>query len=167
MGFAKLLTNVETESRSGFDFKGIFLSPGALITEADLFPSAEFPEPAVLLEHAGPPHCPVRGHSRHKQGDVWILWRYRRGSGAWEELGRCCLPGTAWVYHMQPLAIMALAESRSPVPPLDEGALQRRIGAMLDAECAGLPEAQVQRVLAAVHDQLATRLCSSRFSAAA
>lgn len=159
-GYAKLLTHVEPTARTGFDFQGTLIPTGALVTEDDLWPTPDHPRPALLLEHVGNPK-PARGHNRSGQGDVWVLWRYRPGAGAWEEVARCCMVGDSWAMHLAPLAAAALAEARGPQPLTDTAAVQARIAEFLDAELRGLNPQQTERVLAAVHDQLASRICGA------
>ena len=166
-GFAKLLFDVEPNVYSGFAFKGRLLRPGSHIAESDLWPTPEYPRPALLVEYAGPSLKPARGHNRHAQENLWILWRYRPGAGKWEELARCCMVAETLVSHLLPIARAALAEARGPQPLIDIAAVEARIAGLLDAELRGLSPAQAERVLTVVHDQLATRICGAHLRIAA
>jgi hypothetical protein len=51
--------------------------------------------------------------------------------------------------------------SRGPQPLIDTAAVQDRIARFLDTELRGLNPQQTECVLAAVHDQLASRICGA------
>lgn len=165
IGYAKLIHDIEPLALTAFDIHGTLIRVGSWVTEADLWPTPDYPKPALLLEYAGNPK-PARGHNRHGQEDVWILWRYRPGAGEWEELARCALVAHCWVPHMAPIIRAALAEGRGPQQSADLAAVESRIAAFLDAEMRRLNPREASRVLSAVHDQLAARFCGVSLQAA-
>lgn len=164
-GYAKLISFIEPVAYTAFEIHGKLIPTGTWVTEDELWPTPAYPKPALLLEHAGNPR-PARGHNRHSQGDCWHLWRYRPGGGEWEELAQCCLPGDAWVPHMGPIIRAALAEARGAQPPIDLAEVEGRIARYLDSEIRRLHPRDARRVLTAVHDQLANRICASAWKAA-
>ena len=115
--YAKLLVRVYPHRAMANAFEGKLLKPGALIDEAELRPTLEYPAIPLLLEYAGNDRT-GRGHRRSH--DIYLLWRYDRAYGGWEELVRCASQGADWIQHLKPVALAELnrgVEPRTP-PPL-------------------------------------------------
>ncbi len=145
---------MDADAQSGFGFEGKLLRPGSVVTDAQLRPSADYPEIPVLLEYSRMPANGKRGHNRVDA--LYILWRLH--GSEWREIGRSHSASWEWAVDLRPLAVRALAQKAVLAPDLS--AVQNRIAASLAQELRGLEAVQQWRVLAIIHDQLASRLCS-------
>lgn len=153
--FVKLLSFVDPEAEHGFGFEGKLLRPGSLLTPAQLRPADHFPEIPIVLEY-----LPGTKNGRRRE-QLYILWRLDWSTHEWRELGRAVSESWHWANDLRPLAVRALKEARSKhaleLQP-DFPAIERRIAQFLDAELKPLEAGDRVRVLAMLHDQLATKL---------
>lgn len=154
--FAKLLRAVAAKPDCGFDFVGTFFAPGRAVAASALTPPG-YPDVPVLLEGSG-----VYGGRGHVRGEgLYILWRLDGAN--WVELARAKSVAWEWSLDLGPVAQRALAESTRSLcvevlPSLTH--IERRIQAALDRVLAPLARRDQRRVLAVIHDTLATRLCA-------
>lgn len=153
-GYLKLLQDVDRRARSGFDYYGCFLRPGAIVDYRELHPSSDYPETPVLLEYAGCPR-PVAGWRRHDQGDVWILWTL--AGTEWREVMRVCVPGPEWAELMRDAARRELRPA--VLSPAD---VRARIRALIERELSALSDADQGFVAALLHDEFAARMAVGR-----
>jgi hypothetical protein len=154
--FAKLLRHVTAKPECGFDFVGTFLKPGAAVDAPALHPPG-YPDVPVLLEGSGV--CGGRGHVRGEA--LYILWRLDGAN--WIELARAKSVAWEWSLDLGPVAQRALAESTRTLcvevlPSLAH--IEKRIQAALDRVLTPLARRDQRRVLAVIHDSLATRFCA-------
>jgi hypothetical protein len=151
--FAKLLRSVDPGATCGFGFEGVILKPGSVVTRAQLRPTLEFPAAPVLLEMARVPED-APAAQRHYE-DLVVLWRWERE--AWCELGRARSKSWEWAIEVRAIAVRAIEEQRVQVRvAVSPEETQRRIVAAIERELAMTTERA--RVLAIVHDQLASRM---------
>jgi hypothetical protein len=154
--WARLLTRVDPRAAYAFGFEGCLLKPGALVAKREL------PEPAVLLECAGP----VRRQSGHRrQPSLYVLWRYDRGAGQWVDVARTLAEAWEWAQDLRGPALRALGQGKASARPLERGQLERaleRLEEALDAELAALPAAARGPFLAAFGERLLARLAASQ-----
>ncbi len=158
--FAKLLRSVAAKPECGFDFDGTFLKPGAAVDALALRPPG-YPEEPLLLECSG-----IYGGSSGRGPRVlgqahYILWRL--DGSAWVEIARAKSQAWEWSLDLGPVAQRALAESTRSLcvevlPSLAH--IEKRIQASLDRVLAPLARRDQRRVLAVIHDALATRFCA-------
>jgi hypothetical protein len=139
-------------------FEGKLLKPGALIDEADLRPTPEYPEIPLLLEYAGTDHT---GHGHRRSNDIYLLWRYDRAGACWVELIRATSQGADWIAHLKPIA---LAELRRGVPPPDAAnsanaaaGISGRVLSVLDHELEMLGAGERHLVMAFVYQAFTSR----------
>jgi hypothetical protein len=159
--FLKLLRYVDPDADHGFGFEGVFLRPGALVTDADLHPGPEYPAIPILLEHMRGPVYGIPG--RQRADSVYILWRYEPDTARWSELGRASSPSWEWAIELRPLALRALREARGGAVTViseDLPAIAGRIATALDAELRRLEPLARRKVVGVLHDQFAARLCA-------
>lgn len=156
--YVKLITSVRLRPRHGWWFDGVLLGPGRRIREADLWPDASYPRPALLLEYAGNPK-PARGWGRHKQDNEYILWTYTEGDGEFRELARTMLPPGTWSWHMGPLAQRFLERGGYGQRYKTVEEIQQRVSDFLDAELEMARPEDEATVLAVLYDQIACRIC--------
>jgi hypothetical protein len=154
--FAKLLKAVSRNAECGFDFIGTFLKPGAAV-EASTLLMPGYPTVPILLEASGT--YGGRGHNRGEA--VYILWRLDGYN--WIEIGRAKSRAWEWSLDLGPIAQRLLAESNRSLcvevlPNLLH--IERRLQAALDRVLLPLPSRDQRRVLAVIHDTLATRFCA-------
>lgn len=155
--WAKLLTSVDPQAKDGFGFEGTYISPGRLVSEADLRPTPAHPPIPILLEM-----CLLGETKRGKRSPMtYILWRYQ--GGKWHEIARSEGLSWEWAIDLRPIAIRALQASRGAIaedatPDLE--ATAGRIAEFLDEQIAALDAVDRARVLSTLHDVLAERLCS-------
>jgi hypothetical protein len=154
--FAKLLRHVTAKPECGFDFVGTFLAPGRAVAPSALTPPG-YPEKPVLLEAAG-----VYGGRGHVRGEaLYILWRLEGNN--WAEIGRAKSQAWEWSLDLGPIAKRAIEESTRTLcvevlPSLTH--IEKRIQAALDRVLTPLDRRDQRRVLAVIHDSLATRFCA-------
>jgi len=155
--FAKLLQRVTAKPECGFDFAGTFLKPGGAVEASALRPPG-FPTVPLLLECAG-----VYGGKGHVRGEaLYILWRLDGAN--WVELARAKSQAWEWSLDLGPIAKRALEESSTRtlcvevLPSLAH--IEKRLQAALDRVLTPLAHRDQRRVLAVIHDTLATRFCA-------
>jgi hypothetical protein len=151
--YLKLLESVAPSARSGFDFRGRWLRPGAEIDER------EIPDPAILLEGAG-----SDGSGRRDSLSLYLLWRYDRRTHEWRECARSWGSSCEWVGELGPIAERLLR----PMPVVcDVSSEAARLEALFDHEFAKFRPAVQAQLAGVLHDRLATRLMRTWTSAAA
>jgi hypothetical protein len=157
--YAKLLKLVDPRSRTAFEWKGNFLSPGTTIPEANLWPNGTFPRTPLIVEFAGA-ETPARGHARHLSDNTVILWRYERSEGKdgkFVEVGRVVAPAGMWRMLLEPLVRDAMAREAGFVA-LDFDLIRSRITRVIAAELDMVGNGDRARLLTLVHDELAGRI---------
>lgn len=152
--WAKLLERVEPEPRTGFDFYGKLLTPGASVPETELWPTENYPPIPVLLES-----CQIcfegRGHNRNPI--EYILWIYQLRKHEWKQVARCSSHRSEWVYSIGHVA-RKFAFPRQIPPAPDLWSAARRIAAVVELELLQLTDnAQRLELLQCAHDCLAGR----------
>jgi hypothetical protein len=155
--YAKLLLRVYRD-RTWNAFEGKLLKPGALIDEAELWPTPEYPEIPLLLEYAGHDRT-GRGHRR--SNDIYLLWRYERSRAAWVELIKCTCQGADWIEQLKPIAIAELGRAVLPVT-MEEAAAQAasvtgRVLGVLDHELEMLGPRDRHLVMTFVYQEFSAR----------
>jgi hypothetical protein len=154
--FAKLLERVAARPDCGFDFKGTFLRPGAAVPASALTPPG-YPAVPILLEGSG-----TYGGKGHERGEsLYVLWRL--DGFTWTELARAKSQAWEWSLDLGPVAKRLIDEGTKTLcvevlPSLTH--IERRIQAALDRVLAPLANRDQRRVLAVIHDTLATRFCA-------
>lgn len=152
--YARLLLRVLPRGTMATAFEGQLFKPGALIDEAALWPTDEYPRIPILLEYAGSDHS-GRGHHRSK--DIYLLWRYDGARGQWIELVRCHSERAEWIEHLRPVALEVLGR----VPVLVDGEVAARISArvvgVLDQELERLTCNERHVVMAFVYQAFSAR----------
>jgi hypothetical protein len=117
---------------------------------------AELGENPIVLECAGP-QGPWRGG--RNRPNLWILWRYDRPAGRWQEIARALSTNWDWALVLREPAIRALR----PVPDIADFSargrevteeLLRAIDAMLVPE---LPAVRAL-VLTSIYDRMAGKI---------
>ncbi len=158
--FLKLLSHVDPHAAHGFGFEGVFLRPGATVTDAQLRPGPEYPPTPVALEYMRGSVHGIPGHRRAES--IYILWRYDRDHGSWRELGRAVSFAWEWAVVLRPLAVRAMREARGTNVEImpDLPAIAGRIAAVLDRELKSLEPPHRHQVLGVLHDQFGARLCA-------
>lgn len=157
--FVKLLSFVDPEAQHGFGFEGKLLRPGASLSPAELRPADHFPEIPIVLEY-----LPGPAHGRKRRDQVYILWRLDWDTHEWREIARAVSESWHWASELRPIAVRALKEARSRhdlVALPDLHAIERRIAHFLDSELKPLDASDRVRVIAMLHDQLASKLVRS------
>lgn len=155
--YTKLLQRVAPNPDCGFDFSGTFFAPGRAVFASLLTPPG-YPELPVLLECSG-----VYGGKGHERGEAhYILWRLDPPA-KWSELARAKSRAWEWSLELGPIAKRALEESRRTLcvevlPSLVH--IEKRIEAALTRALAPLTNRDQRRVLAVIHDAIATRFCA-------
>lgn len=156
---------MDPDAEHGFGFDGVFLRPGATVTDAELHPTPEYPATPVVLEYMLAPAHGIAG--RRRSDAIYILWRYETPgdflAGSWRELGRATSESWHWATELRPLALRALREARGAALVVilpDLPAIARRIAAALDHELKGIESEHRQKVLGVLHDEFAVRLCA-------
>lgn len=151
--YAKLLCRVCP--RRTFDaFEGALLRPGALIDEAALWPTPEYPAIPILLEYAGNDQS-GRGHRR--SNDIYLLWRYDAAAGAWRELIRCTSQGADWIEQMKPIALREIARSAEPIDARHAADVSGRVLGVLDQALERLGSDERHLVMAFVYQAFSAR----------
>lgn len=156
IAYLKLLRHVEEHARSGFDYHGEFLTPGKMVCWADVRPTIEYPEVPVLLECAGIAK-PGRGHNRSEY--LYILWQWCPIRNAFVELARSSSVASEWATDLEIPARRAIGERR---PEPDPGDVRRRIADYLSRELERALPPDRFRILAVIHDELASRMAQGR-----
>jgi hypothetical protein len=134
----------------------VILRPGSLVTDAELWPSAEFPRIPLLLEAALVPRD--QAAARRRLEPLYVLWRYDQQRNAWSEIGRAKSESWHWALELRGLAVRAMADSRALIRVrINLTKVQQRIAAALDRELKSLDFAETRSVLGILHDQLAWR----------
>ncbi len=142
--FLKLLSRVAPVPWNAFEFQGWFLRPGGMIDIREL------PEPAILLEGAG--NVRVGPRARDWKAS-YLLWRFDRERGEWEEVARALGSSTEWTLDLAPIARRLLSPVEV-VPNVDE--IAERLRKMIDAEFEPLEAKQRAKLASVLHDQFAT-----------
>jgi hypothetical protein len=158
--FAKLLKYVDPDAQCGFGFDGAIVQPGALLTDAEMWPSDEFPRVPILLESAViPSDAPA---ARKRNQPLYVLWRYDLGRNVWIEIARAQSESWHWALELRAIAVRALAESRPLMQSrVDLPEVRARIAAALERELKNLDSLQQWQVLSILHDQLAVRAAAA------
>jgi hypothetical protein len=157
--YAKLLTRVDRAAQNGFGFEGTLLRPGKIVPRAALWPTTGHPRIPVLLECAGNDD-PERGHRRHHQTDLYVLWRFDSVRTEWKELARSASESWTWALDLRELAARALEESNSPAIEVfvSYDVLAQRLDAMLTRELQRLSVLDRRRAIAILHDQFCSHI---------
>jgi hypothetical protein len=130
-------------------FEGPVFRPGAWIS------AEEFPEPAVLLECAGPVG------SGRRRPTLWVLWRYILASCEWVEIARAQSLNWEWKLVLREPAWMALHPGVGPVDPDWRGAqLEQELVQIIDAKLLDEVKAVRLSVLSSLYDDLAGRIAN-------
>ena len=154
--FLKLLCRINAYVRSGFDFLGRLLRPGARIPESDLWPSPEYPRVPLVLEGV---QLDFSGHGHNRNAATFILWRYDRDTQQWIEAARSSAPGARWVHDLAPIARRLLGDTRVwPDPAPAE--ICERFATILEGELAAVTHQVRIEVLSRLHDHCAGRICA-------
>src|SRR5579884_4120463 len=153
--YAKLLRRVREVARSGFDWEGVFVKPGALVEESRLRPDDSFPLAPLVLECAGIVR-PGRGHNRSEY--LYILWQWDQPSGRWLELGRSRCVDWSWAFDLAPIAHRAINREGFERQLAE---IASRIDRYLTSELDGVAEERRWLVAAMVHEALARRIAES------
>ena len=147
--FCKLLTAIR-EAPMNAGWEGRIYPPGELIA------AEELPDPAVVLECAGP-----QGGFKHgkRRETLWILWKLDREAGAWRELARATSLNWEWSLALRAPAMAALYPQPGLYDVLGRGVdVAERVAAAIDRELAGEPLPVRRNVWARLHDQSACRI---------
>lgn len=155
--YAKILRRVDADAGNAMGFEGDFVRPGAVVTDAQLWPDEQAPRIPIVLECAS---VPGQGHKTgHNRRDwLYILWRYSPERYEWTEIGRAISMCWDWAVVLRPLAVRALRESLPRVEiSVNFVEIDRRIAAMIDAELSGLEIVHQHQVLGILHHHLACR----------
>lgn len=155
--YARLLLRVFPGRRLANAFEGKLLKPGAVIDEADLWPTADYPVVPLLLEYAGSAQS-KGGHNRSH--DTYLLWRYTLGDhGAeWVEIVRTTSERAEWVEHLKPIALAELARERAPErPAADTRGIIGRVLDALDRELEMLGPGDRHLVMASIYQEFSAR----------
>jgi len=156
--FAKLLRYVDPRAECGFGFEGKILRPGQLVSEEELYEPGYPPVP-ILLEYSQGDVSGVRGARRREP--LYVLWRYDRVPGEWQEIARAASVSWEWAADLRPIAIRALREARGSVEVLPSLPLiARRISMFLETELTTLEDSDRLKILAVLHDQFACRIAA-------
>jgi len=156
--FVKLLEKVAPDANTGFGFSGAFFQPGKSVPAGVLRPPG-FPATPVVLECVG-----VFGGRGHVRGEcLYILWQL--DGNRWRELGRASSHAWEWSVDLGPLAARAIEAGRSAacvevLPSL--ASVEQRIRRALDRELERLEPRDRRRVVAILHDELASRFAGVR-----
>jgi len=142
---------VDAEAECGFGFEGRLMRPGITVTDAELRPTAEYPETPVLLEYAQVAAQAHRGHNRRES--LYVLWRFDAEGNRWHELGRAYAQSWECALELRAIAVRALRPRVDVMPDLT--AIEARIRAALAGELAQIEPGYRGQVLAIIHDQLA------------
>lgn len=157
ISFAKLILRVYPRRPSHAAIDGRLLKCGALIDEAELWPTPEYPSVPLLLEYAGKKRKFLNDRNAD---DVHILWRYDRATRSWGEIARCLSKGADWASHMCPIAIAEMTRAK-PAATRDATVLAAEVSSrvlrLLDDELDRLPLADRTVVMDLVYHQFAAR----------
>jgi len=154
-GYAKLLSHVDLDAQSGFEFQGTFLRAGDSIPESALWPSPQYPKVPVILEFAGS----IRSRFGHNRSPwLYVLWRYQ--DGEWFEVARMAAHSNEWCAVLAPVAASLINQDRAK--PVAVDALADRIRHLIEAEIQRASPEDRAKVATIVHDQLALRLLNPR-----
>jgi hypothetical protein len=146
----RLLGSVNRYANYAFGFEGRLYQPGAHI------PMAELPNPAVVLECAGPQGAYRRGKQRET---LWILWRYDRGLSQWIELGRAPSLNWEWALTLREPAAKALETDGGFYDVIEKSStLAAEIMAVIDAKLQPQREDLRVNVLASIYQTVACRM---------
>lgn len=158
--YVKLLSRVDPHAWNGFGFEGRFFKCGKWVSEAELRPTAEYPEIPVLLESSIGRAVGEPGHRRRLQ--LYVLWRWSPADRAWEELGRAQSFSWEWALDLRPLALRALEGARGA--PLEVEAepthvieIAAGITKFLDKRLDTLEPPERIKLLGILHDHFAAR----------
>lgn len=153
MTFATLLLRVYPR-RSVAAFEGKRLKPGALIDEAELWPTPDYPSTPVLLEYAGNDHS---GWGHRPSNDIYLLWRYDRERGRWTELARHTGQGAEWQESFKTIAFREIARDTQPIDAAAAAAVSGRVLGVLDSELELLGSADRLLVMNYVYQEFSAR----------
>jgi hypothetical protein len=155
--YAQLVSRVYPRRMAFNAFEGTLLKPGALIDEAELWPTPDYPVIPLLLEYAGNDSSGW-GHRRSK--DIYLLWRYDCARHEWIELVRCVSEATEWLDHLRPVALMQLARNAPPADPSSAASISARIIGALDQELERLDGEDRHLVMSFVYQAFSARAVS-------
>src|SRR6185295_17097083 len=97
--YVKLLRYVDPAADCGFGFEGVFLRPGATVTDGQLRPDDDYPPRPVLLEAAiFPGSGPA---SRRGVVHVYLLWLYDPDQNGWKNIGRAESHSWHWAVDLR------------------------------------------------------------------
>jgi hypothetical protein len=156
-GFAKLILSVYPQRPAHAAITGRLLKCGAVIDEAQLWPTSEYPAVPLLLEYAGKNRKFLNDRNAD---DIHVLWRYDRATTSWREIARCLSKGTDWFAHIRPIAIAELARTKPPAGPdahVLAAEVSSRVLRLLDDELDRLTLADRTVVMDLVYHQFAAR----------
>lgn len=146
--FFRLLSAVEGTPYNTL-FEGQIFKPGASIA------AKELPDPAVLLECAGPV-----GSGRARP-TLWVLWRYDRRCSEWVEIARAQSLNWEWKLVLRQPAWRALHPHPGPVDSDRRGAqIEHELVHIIDAKISEEVRAVRLNVLSSLYDDLAGRIAN-------
>jgi len=153
MTFATLLLRVYPR-RAVAAFEGQRLKPGALIDEAELWPTQEYPSTPILLEYAGSDHS---GWGHRRSNDIYLLWKYDKTRGRWTELARHIGQGAEWQEAFKTIAFREIARDAPPIDAATAAAVSGRVLGVLDSELELLGSADRLLVMNYVYQEFSAR----------
>jgi hypothetical protein len=153
--FAWLLERVDPAAVTALDFYGRMMTPGAIVDESELWPTATYPAVPVLLETC---QLIFTGRGHHKNPLEHILWIYSVRTREWRQIAHVSAHhAEEWI---PPIAAVAAKycnpRIKPPEPDLHQAA--RRIAAVIESELVQLQDNRQRRELLQVAvDYLAFR----------
>jgi hypothetical protein len=153
MTFATLLLRVYLR-RPVAAFEGKSFKPGALIDEAELWPTPEYPPTPVLLEFAGKDHS---GWGHRRSNSIWVLWKYDPARARWSELLKYTGQGTEWQDAFKRTAFREIARETPPVDAATAAAVSGRVLGVLDSELELLSAADRLLVMNYIYQEFSAR----------
>jgi hypothetical protein len=135
-------------------FEGLLLKPGATFEEAALWPTSEYPAMPLLLEYAGTDRT---GSGHRRSNDIYVLWRYDRGRGCWDELIRATSQGMDWIEQLKAVALQELGRTIAPFDASAAHCVSRRVLGALDHELEMLDADDRLLVMSFVYQEFTSR----------
>lgn len=153
--FLKMLHHVEPDDAGkggGFGFEGVFMRPGAIVHESQLWPDRSFPAQPLVLESAG--------RLKETGECLFILWRLE--GRQWQEVGRMASKKGEWSSLLRPLAVLELSRQGLPKKPkgVNLAALCDRATTWLERETAAMSPEDRNAFWAMHHDVCAGRIAA-------
>jgi len=150
-----LLERVDPHATTAMDFFGVFLTPGTVINEIDLWPSVTYPAVPVFLET-----CQIcfSGRGHHRNPLERILWIYKVRKREWRQVVHISAhTPEEWIPVIVPAALQLVKPAVNPPEP-DIHQAARRIAGVIEQELLSMADNK-QRVLLLqhAHDYLSLR----------